>query len=252
MQIMTEDTLRLTLAALLSLGTHLLLFALTAPPQKTVSSRPPMEVEMISPEKLKQYRSVGIKNGSKRFSIPIPLTPPAPPFSLKSLQTNAPAKIAMGKTSKAPPSPSWKKEKIRSSETSFLQRSDLSIRFDPPEGVGEDELNDAEKTFWSFRKRVYETFASSVLSTYNRMLIRRPQIKGALKNVENHVMAGKMVFDEKGNILRIKIIRPSDQDDLQALFEQSLRNINKIPNPPKNLLSDKELSLYYQLIINHR
>ena len=145
------------------------------------------------------------------------------------------------------------KPDFRSPEASFLRRSDLNIRFEPPEGVGENELNDAEKIFWSFKKRVYQSYASSVLSTYQKMLLGRPQIKKSLKEVRNHVITGKMVFDEKGNIVRIKILLPSDRDDLQALFENSLHNINKIPNPPRGLLStDGELTLYYQLIINSR
>ena len=85
------------------------------------------------------------------------------------------------------------------------------------------------------------------------MLLSRPQIRKMLRNSEKQVMAGKMVFDEKGNILKIKIIRSSPQDDFQSLFEESLRNIHKIPNPPQGLLSnEKELTLYYQLIINDR
>ena len=80
MNTITADSHRLALAALISLTAHLTLFVAPSLPQKkSPSSAPPMEVEVISPEKLAQYRSVGIKNGSKHFSIPVPSPPPLVP-----------------------------------------------------------------------------------------------------------------------------------------------------------------------------
>ena len=256
MKTILDDNQRWPLAALISLAAHLVLFAIPAPPQNIAQQKtlPPLEVETISPEKLQQYRSVGIKNGSRHFSVPIPKPSPTSPLSLQSLRQPTPAPLVATRGSAQPFfNPSSPGGLSHPSDTSILQRSDLDIQFDPPEGVSEDELNDAEKTFWSFRKRVYQTFASSVLSTYRRLLLKRPQLQKTIKKVENQHMAGKMVFDENGDILRIKMIRLSESDDLQLLFENSLRNIHKIPNPPQGLLSrDRELTLYYQLIINRR
>ena len=248
MKTILGDRQRLTLASLISLALHGLIFTLPTP-KKAALNRPALEVEMLSPEKLRQYRTVGIKGGKPHFSVPVPS-----PLSLRSLQQATP-KITTGQRplKKGPSEGKVIAPFKTSKKTSFLRQTDLSIRFEPPEGVSEDELNDAEKTFWSFQKRVYQTYASSVLSTYQQLRLSRPQIQKALKKVNNHVIAGKMVFDEKGNIVRIKMIHPSEYDDLQTLFERSLRNINKIPNPPRGLLSErKELTLYYQLIINRR
>ena len=255
MKTILGNSRRFSLAALFSLSVHLLAFSPTLlTTQKIILPPPPLKVEMLSPQKLKQYRSVGIKNGSQHFSIP--LFPPPSGLSLQSLNpVPAKAKITgkntpSKKTTKSPES--FKISVNDPAAASFLKQSNLSIQFEPPEGVSEDELNDAEKTFWSFKKRAYQTYASSLLRTYRQLTQSQPQIKNTLKKVRNHVIAGKMVFDEKGNVLRIRIIQPSDRDEIQLLFEQSLRNIHKIPNPPKGLLSDKELTLYYQLIINRR
>ena len=245
-----KDSCRLSLAALLSLMLHLSILTLPSP-QKDGAFRPPLEVEILSPQKLKQYRTVGIKNGSQYFSVP--LAPPPSTLSLQSLRASH--NIVTEKFDlKSTPSPQESQISVPNPyiDTSFQKQTHLNIRFDPPRGVEPDELNDAEKIFWSFKKRVYQTFASSLMSTYGRLLLNRPQIKKSLKRVRNHAVAGKMVFDEKGNVLRIKIVHPSDQDEIQLLFEQSLHNIHKIPNPPKGLLYDKELTLYYQLIINRR
>ena len=261
MKTISENSRRLSLAALFSLAIHLLalgILPISHSPTTGTSPRPPIRLEMISPEKLKEYRSVGIKNGSQYFSLPVaPATPRPPSLSLQSLSPTAstqsivtPPPLKRAETGK----PSTKNLKIspnNSIAASFLRKTNLSIQFEPPEGVSEDELNDAEKTFWSFKKRAYRTYVTSLLSTYRQSLKNQPQIKNTLRKIRNHVVAGKMVFDEKGNVLRIKIVRPSEHDDIQFLFEQSLRNIHKIPNPPKGLLADNgELTLYYQLVIN--
>ena len=256
MKTIANDSQRLSLAALLSLLFHLPLITLTPSPEKTLSP-PPLEVERITPEQLKRYRNVGVKKGSQRFSVPIPL--PSPP-SLQSLRPQAPPSSPAppslaGTTATRPIKPTprrpFKIAGARPSDRSFLRQTDLNIQFDPPEGVSEDELNDAEKTFWSFKKRVYQTYASSVLSTYNRLLLSRPQLKKRLKNARKQVMAGKMVFDREGNTVKIKILRAAPEEEFQTLFEESLRNIPKIPNPPQGLLSSEgELTLYYELIIN--
>ena len=256
MKNLTKDSSRFYSAALLSLLIHLPLFTVT-PPQKSPLPPPPLEVERITPEQLKRYRNVGIKNGSKRFSVPIPSPPNLQ--SLRSPEPSPPPPRSPLAPYVLPSSPSplarrkFRVRPSRPSDASFLRQTDLGVRFDPPEGVSEDELNDAEKTFWSFKKRVYQTYASSILSTYNQMLLSRPQIKRQLKTARNQVIAGKMVFDEKGNVLKIRITRPSPEDDFQTLFEKSLQNINKIPNPPQGLLSSEgKLTLYYELIINGR
>ena len=256
MKTILKSSRRFYLSALFSLAVHLMAFTLTIPfsPQKT-SPRPPLAVELLSPEKLEQYRTVGIKNGSQHFSLPVS-PPPTPSLSLRSL-TPTPStgsivkkKSQFNNTRKGPSK--LKTTKSDSIATSFLKQANLSIQFEAPEGVSEDELNDVEKTFWSFKKRAYETYVTSLLSTYRQLLQNQPQIQNTMRRVRNHIIAGQMVFDKKGNVLKIKIVRSSDQDDLQSLFEKSLRNIHKIPNPPKGLLSDGELTLYYQLVINRR
>ena len=42
-----------------------------------------------------------------------------------------------------------------------LNKTDFNIHFVPPEGVSEDELNSAEKIYYSFQKRTFKSYVSS-------------------------------------------------------------------------------------------
>ena len=60
-----------------------------------------------------------------------------------------------------------------------------------------------------------------------------------------------IVFDKEGNIVSIQIMRWSQSDEVQDLFEQTLKEIRSLPNPPKALLeNNEEFNIYYNLKIN--
>ncbi len=132
----------------------------------------------------------------------------------------------------------------------IMRKSGFYFKFVPTKGIPEDELNSIEKIFYSFQKRTYQSYVSSLLSNYNELLTSRPYIEKTLFT-KKQVLTGRMVIDDQGNILRIKFIQTSDNDNLQKLFENTLTDINTIPNPPKQLLRDSnELNIYFQLIIS--
>ncbi len=138
----------------------------------------------------------------------------------------------------------------QSQQAEILKSTGFNLHFEPPEGIPEDELNTAEKIFYSFQKRTFIGYVNSFMSSYNATLNQYPQIKNALRN-ERHLLTGRITFDKEGNIMRIKILRSSNNDEVHKLFEKTLLNIRSLPNPPKAIIEDKDqFNIYYQLRIN--
>jgi len=131
----------------------------------------------------------------------------------------------------------------------FLKSTGFNIDFTPPEGVSEDELNTMEKIYYSFQKRTFYTYVNSFVKNYNAIELKRPQLKNVLRS-ESHTLTGRITFDQDGNIVTIKILQSSPNDDIHQLFEETLKGIQRLPNPPKTLIKDGQLTIYYQLKIN--
>lgn len=126
--------------------------------------------------------------------------------------------------------------------------SNFEIRYERPEGISEDELNSDEKAYYSFFKRSYASYLSKLYATYDRISVERPGIE---KDFEGkHLLIGKIDYDEKGNIVTVKIIKSSESDNIHFFFEETLKQLN-LPNPPKSFTkSRKGFSTYYQIQIN--
>lgn len=139
----------------------------------------------------------------------------------------------------------------QSTQAEILGRAGFNLHFEPPDGVPEDELNSTEKIFYSFQKRTFVTYVNSFMSTYQQMILNKPQIQSTLRN-DKHLLTGKIDFDKEGNILRIKILRSSNSDDVHNLFEKTLKEIRSLPNPPDALVDGKDtFTIYYQLSVNY-
>lgn len=276
-----------------------------------------VNIERISPQQLRKYRTVGVKGGSKNFQLKTPKgspqvkkdkSRPQPQGNGGELSfSNLQAKV----TEKDLPPPREKpqnsrtqnearknfqskqktaviKKEIQAAESGVpltalrsdqtvenfrrqesirrnmmkemgtkstraevLKRTGFNLHFEPPEGVSEDELNSVEKIFYSFQKRTFTTYVTSFLSTYQQKIINKPQLRTALQS-ERHLLTGKVDFDKEGNILRIKILRSSPSDEVHQLFEETLKGIGGLPNPPKALVEKREqFTIYYQLNINY-
>jgi multidrug efflux pump subunit AcrB len=132
----------------------------------------------------------------------------------------------------------------------ILRKTGFNMQLEPPEGVSQDELNSMEKIFYSFQKRTFQNYVGSFLKTYRQLLINRPSVKPTIEN-DLHRLTARVIFDKEGHIVSIKILRSSHSDDIHNLFEKTLKDIRKLPNPPKDLLSKKgQFTIYYQLNIN--
>lgn len=136
-----------------------------------------------------------------------------------------------------------------SSSNAVAQKlSNFEIRYERPEGVSEDELNSDEKAYYSFFKRSYANYLSKLYATYERVSVERPGIE---KDFEGkHLLIGKIDYDDKGNIVTVKILKSSESDDIHYFFEETLKQLN-LPNPPKSFIKSKKgFSTYYQIQIN--
>lgn len=131
----------------------------------------------------------------------------------------------------------------------LMGKSGFNFKFEPVEGVSEDELNSTEKIFFSFQKRTFEKYYLSFIKTFNQFRLKKPLIKNALMS-GSHFLTGQIRFDREGNIISIRILRSSPNDDIHDLFEETLKEIGQMPNPPDAFIKDKEeFSIYYQLQI---
>lgn len=136
-----------------------------------------------------------------------------------------------------------------SSSNPIVQKmSNFEIRYERPEGVSEDELNSDEKAYYSFFKRSYASYLSKLYATYDRVAIERPGIEKDFAN--KHVLLGRIDYDDKGNIIMVKILKSSESDNVHYFFEETLKQLN-LPNPPKSFVKNKkQFSTYYQIQIN--
>ena len=131
-----------------------------------------------------------------------------------------------------------------------IKNTEFNVSVRPPKGISEDQLNSTEKIYYAFQKRVYESYVRSFISTYRDFMRTMPYLKGRLQK-EKHIMTGRVTFDKKGNIISIKMLKWSFDDNIQNIFEETLKGIRKMPNPPSDFLEGEEtFVIYYQLNIN--
>jgi hypothetical protein len=126
--------------------------------------------------------------------------------------------------------------------------SNFEIRYERPEGVSEDELNSDEKAYYSFFKRSYANYLTKLYAAYEKISVERPGLEKDFGN--KHLLIGRIDYDDKGNIILVKILKSSESDDVHYFFEETLKQLN-LPNPPKSFIkSKKQFSTYYQIQIN--
>jgi len=243
-------------------------------------------IEIIRPEDVEKFRQVGIKGGNKNIQNPdiksithLPnLGPQGPSYNLSQL---APNNIEIPKNNKIESANNpvevdrksdfyfnYKKQKIipQSTEHNNLKLetiknlgvnrlntranniSNFDIRVERPEGVSEDQLNADEKTFYSFYKRTYSNYISKLYATFSKVRIEKPGLDRDFN--DEHLLVGKIDYDENGDIITIKILKSSSSDNVHYFFEEALKEL-KIPNPPKVFVKGhKQFSIYYQIKIN--
>ena len=191
-------------------------------------------------------------------------TPPPPKMESSQALNMRPPAVSASKNSHFYFNPKVQKVIPRSQEQDLLKNeagkgfgpsnkavekiSNFEIRYERPEGVSEDELNSDEKAYYSFYVRSYKNYFSKIYSNYEKIVIERPGLSKVFDS--KHLLIGKIDYDEAGNIVTVKILKSSENDDLHYFFEETLKQLNQ-PNPPKVFTKNrKQFSIYYQIQIN--
>ena len=127
--------------------------------------------------------------------------------------------------------------------------SDVMVEMEVPKGVPEDELNKYELVFYSFRKRTALNYINSFYNELGDFQRANPHLRFPL-TADKTSMTGRITYDEKGDIVRIKMLKWTNKKKLQEFFLQVLKNMNTLPNPPEVIIEDGEFHVYYSLTVN--
>lgn len=131
-----------------------------------------------------------------------------------------------------------------------LSKSLMNMQVEVPEGVAADELNQFELQFYGFQKRLVSKYLNSI-ELQVREYEKRFSMQ-ALGVAGKHVMTGRVTFDSDGNIKQIKMVRWTQAEKIQSLFEEVLKSMIALPNPPKMLRnSSGEIVVFYTLTVDN-
>lgn len=131
-----------------------------------------------------------------------------------------------------------------------LSNSDIMVNLEVPEGVNPDELNKYELMFYGFQRRTAIGYINSFYKKLDKFQTENPHLNFPMTDTKQ-LMTGKLTFDEKGNIVRIQMVRTSNERRLQGFFEEVLKDMDTLHNPPQALWSKSgEFSIFFTLVIN--
>lgn len=143
-------------------------------------------------------------------------------------------------------------KKEKKIENPLLNAMDYNMQFIPPKGINIDELNDFEKIFYSFFKRVAHQYVNSIHSTVTSLTSDKPYLESKIRSHRPVILTAMIRYDSEGNAEVIKILKSSNDDDVHMLFEEALKKMNKIPNIAKELKDeDGKYTAFFQLSINN-
>ncbi|OIQ20882.1 MAG: hypothetical protein BM556_02765 [Bacteriovorax sp. MedPE-SWde] len=143
--------------------------------------------------------------------------------------------------------------KQKRDENPLLNDMNYNVKFIPPKGISPDELNEFEKVFYSFFKRIALQYINSVNSTVMSAIDDKPYLRGKLRKHDAAVLTARIVYDENGNAEKVTILKSSYDDDVHEVFEKALLKMNKIPNVSSALRGeDGKYTAFFQLGINQK
>ncbi|MBT3981361.1 MAG: hypothetical protein HOE90_08405 [Bacteriovoracaceae bacterium] len=133
----------------------------------------------------------------------------------------------------------------------FFSKSNLQIMLVPPKGIPEDQLNKSELIFYGFRKRIEQSYISSIYTAYDDFILKNPRFVFTPSEGKEEKLVAKISYDKNGNIRVLKIISASENLKIQRFFENVMKGVGYLPNPPTSLTKEEdEFTIYYNLIIN--
>lgn len=133
---------------------------------------------------------------------------------------------------------------------SSLAGDKISLKYEVPNGKSLDELNEAELRLYGFLRRGAKNYTTSILAELHDFELKYPHLHFPLTDTKQ-VLTGRLTYDEKGNLKQIKMIRWTNIDKLQGFFEQVLKRMEVMQNPPKELWAENgEFNIFVTLEIN--
>lgn len=136
-------------------------------------------------------------------------------------------------------------------QTSSLIKGDkISLSYDVPNGKDLGELNKSELRLYGFFKRGAQKYSNSVVTELNNFNNRHPHLNFPLTE-EKQTLTGRLTYDGQGNLKQIKMVRWTNIDKLQTFFEDVLKRMDHMQNPPKELWEENgEFVVFVTLQIN--
>jgi hypothetical protein len=128
--------------------------------------------------------------------------------------------------------------------------NDAVVSIEVPDGIKPDELNEYELMFYGFQKRTALNYINSILNNLDKFQKKYPNYR--LPSTGRMTMTARVTYDPQGNVQQIKMVRWTHVNEVQNLFEDIVKGIDQLHNPPKALWEKNgEFSMFYTLeIIN--
>lgn len=131
-----------------------------------------------------------------------------------------------------------------------LSSKRISLNFELPKGKNLDELNESELKLYSFLRRGAIKYVNSLSAEIKDFEMKNQHLNFPLTDAKQ-VLTGRMVFDQEGNLKQIKMVRWTNIDRLQGFFENVLKRLDTLQNPPKELWAQEgEFAIFVTLQVN--
>jgi len=132
-----------------------------------------------------------------------------------------------------------------------LENTESMVNIEVPKGVLESELNEHELVYYGFQKRTALNYVNSFYKKLNEFQLQNPHLNFPMTH-DKKKMTGRVTYDAKGNIVRIKMTKWTNIKHLQDFFEGVLREMHNLPNPPDSIVKDGEFTVFFSLNVNGR
>ena len=93
-------------------------------------------------------------------------------------------------------------------------------------------------------------YVASLSSELKEFELKNPHLNFPLTE-SKQILTGRLVYDGQGNLKQIKMVRWTNIDKLQSFFENVLKRMDTLQNPPKELwVENGEFTVFISLQLN--
>lgn len=136
---------------------------------------------------------------------------------------------------------------LLSATSDRISDSDANFQIELPPGLKLNELNEAQLVLYNFRIRTGKQYFNSFYSNLHDHKYKKPHLTFPMTE-EKERMTGKITYDQTGNIVKIQMLQVTNKVNLQAFFEDLLKRMHTISNPPEMILNAKgEFTVHFSL-----